>query len=78
MVLLLDEAEAAYERAIAASPESGFLYRELAAVEQQRGNLDEARFLGLSFDAQVERFIAQVDATRAANAHGLGVDDARK
>ena len=38
----LDEAEAAYERAIAASPESGFLYRELAAVEQQRGNFDEA------------------------------------
>ena len=38
----LDEAEAAYERAIAASPESGFLYRELAAVEQQRGNVDEA------------------------------------
>lgn len=38
----LDEAEAAYERAIAASPESGFLYRELAGVEQQRGNFDEA------------------------------------
>ncbi|MDQ3169163.1 MAG: tetratricopeptide repeat protein [Acidobacteriota bacterium] len=38
----LDEAEAAYERAITASPESGFLYRELAAVEQQRGNFDEA------------------------------------
>lgn len=38
----LDEAEAAYERAIAASPESGFLYRELAGVEQQRGRVDEA------------------------------------
>lgn len=38
----LDEAEAAYERAIAASPESGFLYREVAGVEQQRGNFDEA------------------------------------
>ena len=38
----LDEAEIAYERAIAASPESGFLYRELAGVEQQRGNLDDA------------------------------------
>ena len=38
----LDEAEAAYERAIVASPESGFLYRELAGVEQQRGNFDEA------------------------------------
>ena len=38
----LDEAEMAYKRAIAASPESGFLYRELAAVEQQRGGFDEA------------------------------------
>jgi predicted negative regulator of RcsB-dependent stress response len=38
----LDEAAAAYKRAIAASPESGFLYRELAGVEQQRGNFDEA------------------------------------
>lgn len=38
----LDEAEAAYERAIAASPDSGFLYRELAGVEQQRGNAAEA------------------------------------
>ena len=38
----LDEAAAAYERAIAASPESGFLHRELAGVEQQRGNLEPA------------------------------------
>jgi tetratricopeptide (TPR) repeat protein len=38
----LDEAEAAYERALAASPESGFLYRELAGVEQRRGSFDEA------------------------------------
>lgn len=38
----LNEAELAYERAIAASPESGFLYRELAGVEQQRGSFDEA------------------------------------
>lgn len=37
-----EEAQAAYERAIAASPDSGFLYRELAIVEQQRGNLDAA------------------------------------
>ena len=37
-----DEAAAAYERALAASPESGFLYRELAAVEQRRGRLDTA------------------------------------
>ncbi|MEW6320265.1 MAG: S-layer homology domain-containing protein [Acidobacteriota bacterium] len=31
------EARAAYERAIAASPESGFLYRELALVERRAG-----------------------------------------
>jgi tetratricopeptide (TPR) repeat protein len=38
----LDEAQTAYERAIAASPESGFLYREIAGVEQQRGAFDAA------------------------------------
>lgn len=32
-----DEARAAYEQAIAASPESAFLYRELAGVEQKAG-----------------------------------------
>jgi tetratricopeptide (TPR) repeat protein len=38
----LDEAATAYGRAIAASPDSGFLHRELAGVEQQRGNFDQA------------------------------------
>jgi len=33
----LDDARAAYEQAIAASPESPFLYRELAAVERKAG-----------------------------------------
>jgi tetratricopeptide (TPR) repeat protein len=33
----LDEAIVAYQRAIASSPESGFLYRELAAVEHRTG-----------------------------------------
>ncbi|HSL23354.1 MAG TPA: S-layer homology domain-containing protein [Vicinamibacterales bacterium] len=37
-----DEAAAAYERAISASPESGFLYRELAAAEQRLGRNDAA------------------------------------
>jgi tetratricopeptide (TPR) repeat protein len=37
-----DQAAQAYELAIARSPESGFLYRELAAVERKRGNLDRA------------------------------------
>ena len=34
----LDEARVAYERVIAASPESGFLYVELAGVERRRGD----------------------------------------
>ena len=34
----LDEAVAGYTRAIAASPDSAFLYRELAAVERQKGD----------------------------------------
>jgi tetratricopeptide (TPR) repeat protein len=38
----LDEALQAYTTAIAASPDSAFLYRELAAVERQKGNLDAA------------------------------------
>lgn len=33
-----DEARAAYQQAIAASPDSAFLYRELAAVEQKAGD----------------------------------------
>jgi Tfp pilus assembly protein PilF len=33
-----DEAKAAYEQAIAASPDSAFLYRDLAAVEQKAGD----------------------------------------
>lgn len=37
-----EEARAAYERAIGSSPQSGFLYRELAAVEQRLGQLDSA------------------------------------
>jgi tetratricopeptide (TPR) repeat protein len=38
----LDEAAAAYESAIAASPDSAFLYRELADVEVKRGSADAA------------------------------------
>jgi tetratricopeptide (TPR) repeat protein len=36
------DARAAYQQAIAASPESAFLYRELALVEQQAGQVVEA------------------------------------
>jgi tetratricopeptide (TPR) repeat protein len=38
----LGEARAEYERAIAASPESPFLYRELALVERREGDLTAA------------------------------------
>ena len=38
----IDEARAVYEQAIAASPDSAFLYRELAAVEQRAGRSDRA------------------------------------
>ncbi len=38
----LDQARAVYERAIGASPESPFLYRELADVLRKQGNLDGA------------------------------------
>jgi tetratricopeptide (TPR) repeat protein len=38
----LDEAARAYRRAITSSPESGFLYRELAAVERKQGHAAEA------------------------------------
>jgi tetratricopeptide (TPR) repeat protein len=38
----LDEAIRAYTSAIAASPDSPFLYREVAAVERQKGNAEAA------------------------------------
>jgi tetratricopeptide (TPR) repeat protein len=37
-----DEAKAAYQRAVAASPDSAFLYRDLAAVERKQGDTDQA------------------------------------
>ena len=38
----LDEAAKQFEAAIASSPDSGFLYRELADVEIKRGRTDDA------------------------------------
>jgi len=38
----LDEASQAYTAAIASSPDSPFLYRELAGVDRQKGDLDAA------------------------------------
>src|SRR5205807_2466419 len=37
-----EEATRAYEAAVARSPDSAFLYRELAAVERQAGAIDQA------------------------------------
>jgi len=39
----IDEARRQYERALSASPESGFLHRELAALERDAGALPTAR-----------------------------------
>jgi tetratricopeptide (TPR) repeat protein len=38
----IDEAVQAYRAAITSSPDSPFLYREIAALERQKGNLDAA------------------------------------
>jgi tetratricopeptide (TPR) repeat protein len=38
----LPDAKTAYERAIAASPESAFLYRELGVLERRAGNMEQA------------------------------------
>ena len=58
------EAKAAYEQAIAASPDSAFLYRELAIVEQQSGQDAEA----------LEHFrrAVQLDATDAKSLTSIG------
>ncbi len=51
----LDQARAQYERALRASPESGFLHRDLAAVERRLGHTARARTLvdkALALDAE--------------------------
>ncbi len=59
-----EDAKAAYQQAIAASPESAFLYRELALVEQQAGQSAEA----------LEHFrrAAQLDTTDAKSMAAAG------
>lgn len=65
-----EEAVQAYERAIAASPESGFLYRELAVAEQRLGRLDAAveharRALALDpLDARAHAVVGEVFESR--------------
>jgi tetratricopeptide (TPR) repeat protein len=77
----LADAIQAYKTAIAASPESPFLYRELAAVERQQGSNDEALehfSKAAALDPTDARSFAQIgelleargDADGAAKAYG--------
>lgn len=59
-----DEAAAAYRQAIAASPDSGFLYRELASVEQKAGQADHA--------LEHYRKAVELDAGDARSHAGIG------
>jgi len=59
-----DEAAAAYRQAIAASPDSGFLYRDLAAVEQKAGQTENA--------LEHYRKAVELDANDARSHAGIG------
>jgi tetratricopeptide (TPR) repeat protein len=59
-----DEAKAAYQRAISASPESAFLYRELAFVEQRAGQTADA--------LEHYRRAVQLDAADARSLAAIG------
>ena len=76
----LDEAQGIYERTLAESPDSPFLYRELAIIERRNGNLDAAlgharKAAELSpseprnFVALGEIYEAQSDFAKAAEAY---------
>lgn len=60
-----DEAAAIYRQAIIASPESAFLYRDLATVEQQSGRAAEA--------LEHYRKAVELDAGDARSLAGIGV-----
>ena len=64
-----EEAKAAYRQAIAASPESAFLYRDLAIVERQAGQPAEA--------LEHYRSAVQLDPTDADRSPAIG-DDPRE
>ena len=59
-----DEAAAIYRQAIAASPDSGFLYRDLAAVEQRAGQTANA--------LEHYRKAIEIDAGDARSLAGIG------
>lgn len=70
-----DEAKAAYLQAIAASPESAFLYRDLAAVEQKAGQRQEALEhyrRAVQLDAADARSLAGIGSILAADGDDLG------
>jgi len=70
-----DEARAAYRQAIAASPDSPFLYRELASVEQKAGDsvaaLEQYR-RAVDLDANDARSWAAIGALLEANDDMVG------
>jgi tetratricopeptide (TPR) repeat protein len=70
-----EEAKAAYQQAIAASPDSAFLYRELAAVEQKAGEpapaLDHYR-KAVELDASDARSWAAIGGLLEANDDVVG------
>jgi len=59
-----EEARSAYQQAIAASPDSAFLYREIAGVEQKAGQPDEA--------LTHYRRAVELDAADARSLAGIG------
>lgn len=80
----LAEAQSIYERSLAASPESPFLYRELAVIERRSGNLEAAlRHAEKAAElnpAEPRNFVtlgeiyeAQGDYAKAAEAYGTAV-----
>jgi len=61
----LDQARTAYERAIQLSPDSAFLYRELAGVERRQGSTDQA----------VEHYARAIDLDAADTAALVAMGD---
>src|SRR5262245_14568881 len=74
-----DEALEAYATAIASSPESPFLYREVAALERQRGNTDAALAdlrKAVELDPSDARSLAQVGELLEAQSDVDGAEKA--
>jgi tetratricopeptide (TPR) repeat protein len=70
-----EEAKAAYLQAIAASPDSAFLYRDLAGVEQKAGQRQEALEhyrRAVQLDAADARSLAGIGSILAADGDELG------